>query len=161
MAKRRDLRKITSSVLVEDGENESNIHYWMKVFVYKYLIDKKNYSKELIETEKQFIDVIPDVKVNDIVIEIETLFGTGRPVNKITQTIKKYSDKNVEVWIVIKNVDVFFHYPELMRLKRNVKDEFNINLEIFTLDVENRDLVSIADVKNRIRPSQILPEQSE
>ena len=153
--------KITPSVLVEDGENESNIHYWMKVFVYKYLIDKKNYSKESIETEKQFNDVIPDIKVNDIVIEIETLFGTGRPVNKITQTIKKYSDKNVEVWIVIKNVDVFFYYPELMRLKKNVKDQFNINLEIFTLDVENRDLVSIADVKNRIRPSQILPEQSE
>lgn len=153
--------KITPSVLVEDGENESNIHHWMKVFVYKYLIDKKNYSKESIETEKEFNGVIPDIKVKDIVIEIETLFGTGRPVNKITQTIKKYSDKNVEVWIVIKNVDVFFHYPELMRLKKNVKDEFNINLEIFTLDVENRDLVSIADVKNRIRPSQILPEQSE
>jgi hypothetical protein len=48
-----------------------------------------------------------------------------------------------------------------MRLKKNVKDQFNINLEIFTLDIENRDLVSIADVKNRIRPSQILPEQSE
>lgn len=153
--------KITPSVLVEDGENESNIHYWMKVFVYKYLIDKKNYSKESIETEKQFNDVIPDIKVNDIVIEIETLFGTGRPVNKITHTIKKYSDKNVEVWIVIKNVDVFFYYPELIILKKNVKDQLNINLEIFTLDVENRDLVSIADVKNRIRPFQILPEQSE
>ena len=150
--------KITQSVLVEDGENESDIHYWMKVFVYKYLIDNKNYSKESIETEKQFNGVIPDIKVNDIVIEIETLFGTSRPVNKITQTIKKYSDKNVEVWIVIKNIDVFFYYPELMRLEKNVKDEFNINLEIFTLDVENVDLVNIKDVKNRIRLPQTVPE---
>ena len=130
----------------------------MKVFVYKYLIDNKNYSKESIETEKQFNGVIPDIKVNDIVIEIETLFGTSRPVNKITQTIKKYSDKNVEVWIVIKNIDVFFYYPELMRLEKNVKDEFNINLEIFTLDVENVDLVNIKDVKNRIRLPQTVPE---
>ena len=150
--------KITPSILVEDGENESNIHYWMKVFVYKYLIEKKNYPKKSIETEKQFDNVIPDIKVNDIVIEIETLFGTGRPVNKITHTIKKYSDKNVEVWIVIKNLDVFFHYPELIRLKKNVKDEFDINLEIFTLDIENKDLINIKDVKNRIHSPQTVPE---
>ena len=150
--------KIMPQMLVEDGENESNTHYWMKVFVYKYLINKKNYSKESIETEKQFNDVIPDIKVNNIVIEIETLFGTGRPVNKITQTIKKYSDKNVDVWVVIKNVDVFFYYPELMRLKKNVKDQFNTNLEIFTLDVENTDLVNIKDVKNMIQPPLIAVE---
>lgn len=153
--------KITPSILVEDGENESDIHYCMKVFVYKYLIEKKNYPKEAIATEKEFNGVYPDIKVNDTVIEIETLFGTGRPVNKITQTIKKYSDKNVEVWIVIKNIDVFFYYPELMRLKKNVKDEFNTNLEIFTLDVENTDLVNIKDVKNRIRPPQTATERSE
>ena len=150
--------KITPSILVEDGENESNIHYWMKVFVYKYLIEKKKYPKESIETEKRFDNVIPDIKVNDIVIEIETLFGTGRPVNKITQTIRKYSDKNVEVWIVIKNLDVFFYYPELTILKKNVKDEYNINLEIFTLDIENKDLINIKYVKNRIRPPQTVPE---
>ena len=161
--------KITPQILVEDGEDvgmpyqakESNIHYWMKVFVYKYLIGKKKYSKDVIETEKEFNGVFPDIKVNDIVIEIETLFGTVRPLNKITHTIKKYLNTNVKIWVVLKNIDVFFYYPELIGLKKNVKDQLNINLEIFTLDIENRDLVSIADVKNRIRPSQILPEQSE
>jgi len=62
------------------------------------------------------------------------------------------------VWIVIKNIDVFFYYPELMRLKKNVKDEYNINLEIFTLDLENKDLINIKYVKNRIRPPQTVPE---
>ena len=109
-------------MLVEDGENESNTHYWMKVFVYKYLIERKNYLRESIETETELNNVFPDIKVNDTVIEIETLFVTKTPIQKITDTIKKYSDKNFEVWLVIKNMDVFFYYPKLMQLEENAKD---------------------------------------
>ena len=151
-------KKFMPEVLVKAGENESNIHYLMKVFVYKYLVENKNYLKESIETEKEFYGVYPDIKANDTVIEIETLFGTGRPINKIDHTISKYSNRNVEVWIVIKNIDVFFHYPKLMQLKENVKDQYNINLKIFTLDVENNDLVNIKDVKNRIRLPKVISE---
>ena len=151
-------KKFMPEVLVKAGEDESNIHYLMKVFVYKYLIEKKNYLKESIETEEEFYGVYPDIKANDTVIEIETLFGTGRPINKITHTISKYLNKNVEVWLVIKNLDVFFYYPKLMQLEENAKDQYNINLKIFTLDLENNDLVNIKDVKNRIRLPEIVSE---
>ena len=151
-------KKTMLKILVEAGENESNIHYLMKVFVYKYLIEKKNYLNESIETEKKFNGAIPDLKVNGIVIEIETLFGTGIPINKIIRTIKKYSKENVEVWLVIKNIDVFFYYPHLMQLTENAKDQYNINVKIFTLDLENNDLVNIKDVKNRIRLPEVISE---
>lgn len=151
-------KKFMPEVLVKASEDESNIHYLMKVFVYKYLIEMKNYLKESIKTEEEFYGVYPDIKANDTVIEIETLFGTGRPINKITHTISKYSNKNVEVWLVIKNIDVFFYYPKLMQLKENAKDQYNINLKIFTLDVENNDLVNLKDVKNRIRLPEVISE---
>jgi len=147
-------KRIPVDVIVNSGENESRLHFYMKVFVVKYLIEKLGYSKDNIKTEEdaRIDDIIPDIRAGrDIVIEIETLYGTGRPLSKITDTIKKYKGKNVELWIVVKNFDAVLYYKDLMKRAKSVKEEFGIDVKFFTLDVERLELVSLEDLKKYIK----------
>lgn len=150
--------KILPNIIVKDGEDldfsqpneESNYHYWMKVFVVKYLIEKMNIPKEKIITEEPLEKNghIPDIKANNIVIEVETLYGTGRPLNKISNTIRKYlRNPELEVWVVIKNIDVLFYYADMVRLMEDFKKEWSINCRFLTLNFEKRELIDIEEIK--------------
>ena len=162
-------KKLSPSFLVNLAENEDDIHYWIKVFIVKYLVEKENYEREMIKTEEDAAltinekKVIPDIKVGDrLVIEVETLYGTGlkyhEPLNKIrTETIKKYKDneKDFDVWIVLKNLDLFFYYKDLKKLKKSAKEEWNVNIEFFGLDLDEQKLVPLDDFKKYIPPSRM------
>ena len=147
-------KKLPPSFLVNIGESERDLHYWIKVFIVKYLIEKKNYEKDAIKTEEdaKFSNskervVKPDIKVNSTVIEVETLYGTAleyhEPLNKVIETIRKYKDENFDVLIVFKNLDLFFYYKDLKRLKKSAKEEWNVDVKFFGLDLDKEELVPI------------------
>lgn len=147
-------KKLPPSFLVNRGENESPLHYQMKVFIVKYLIEKRRYGKDEIKTEDdaKFTnsngrEVKPDIKVNSKVIEVETLYRTGleyhEPLNKVTETIKKYKDENFDVWVVLKNLDSFFYHKDLKQLKKSAKEEWDVNVEFFGIDLDKQKLVPL------------------
>lgn len=144
--------KIPSNMIVMDSLEESNYHYWMKVFAVKYLIENMKIPKENIVTEERLWQngPIPDIKANNVIIEIETLYGTGRPLNKIAETIKKYRGGGFEVWIVVKNIDVLFYYPEMIRLLENVNKDWGIHCKFLTLNLEDKKLIDIKEMKRVI-----------
>ena len=149
-------KKLLPSFLVNIGENESDLHYWMKVFIVKYLLEKEKYGKDEIKTEEdaKFTssngrEVIPDINVNSKVIEVETLYETGpkyhEPLNKVTETIRRYKDENFDVWIVLKNLDLFFYHKDLTKLKKSAKEEWNLDVEFFGLDLNKEELVPLEE----------------
>lgn len=165
-------KHIPPQLIVKDGEDldftqtseESNYHYWMKVFVVKYLIEKMKISAENIITEEPLPrGPIPDIKTNEVIIEVETLYGTRRPVNKLTKTIRKYQNSGREVWIVIKNLDVLFYYPEIVQLLENVNKEWNITCKFFSLNLSKMELINIKVVKEKINSlmKQVLEFETE
>lgn len=155
-----DGRHIPSNLIVKGGEDldfqhppeESNYHYWMKVFVVKYLIEKKKIPPGNISTEEPLSPngLIPDVRANNVIIEVETLYGTGRPLDKLTKTLRKYRNSVYDVWIVIKNLDVLFYYPELVQLLECVNKEWNVNCKFFTLDLSRKELIDIKVMGGKI-----------
>lgn len=145
-------KRIPVDILVNSAENESRLHYYMKVFVVKYLIEKLGYSKDEVKTEEEakIDEVIPDVRVKDVVIEIETLYGTGRPLGKIAETIKKYKGKNIELWLVVKNLDAIMYYRDLKKRAKAAKEELGVDVKFFTLNIEKLELVPLESLKQYI-----------
>jgi len=149
-------KKLLPSFLVNIGENESDLHYWIKVFIVKCLIEKEKYGKEEIKTENDAKiissnrrEVIPDIKVNNKIIEVETLYGTGskyhEPLNKLTEKIKNYKNENFELQIVLKNLDLFFYHKDLTKLKKSAKEEWNLDVKFFGLNLDKEELVPLED----------------
>jgi hypothetical protein len=149
-------KKLPPSFLVNIGENERDLHYWIKVFIVKYLIEKEKYGKDAIKTEddakiinSKKREVKPDIKVNSKVIEVETLYRTGleyhEPLNKVTETIKRYKDENFNVWVVLKNLDLFFYHKDLKKLKKSAKEEWNVDVKFFGLDLDKEELVPLEE----------------
>jgi hypothetical protein len=151
-------KKLLPSFLVNIGENESDLHYWMKVFIVKYLIEKERYDKETIKTETPLAPdskIIPDIQVDNRVIEVETLYGTGvkyhDPLNKVVETIGKYKNGNFNLQIILKNLDLFFYYKDLTKLKKSAKDEWNRDVEFFGLNLDKEELIPLDEFVNLIK----------
>lgn len=146
-------KRIPVDILVNSAESESRQHYYMKVFVVKYLIEKLGYNKDEVKTEEEAkIDekTIPDVRVRDVAIEIETLYGTGRPLGKIADTIKKYKNKNIELWLIVKNLDAIMYYRDLKKRAKAAKEELGVDVKFFTLNIERLELVPLEALKQFI-----------
>jgi hypothetical protein len=154
-----------------DGE-ESDLHLQMKWFLVKYLTTKlRNVGENLktptqiknrIKTEYECRDsesmrIIPDIKCDGEVYEVETLFAEDRggrvPRNKIVHTFVKYkNDASVhKINVVFDNLTFIRHLRELRDIKHNHKDwqkKYGKKVEFYTLDLEKWDLISL-DKMNR------------
>jgi ribosomal protein L31E len=137
------------------GQEESDLHYNIKVFIVRYLVNKlRKEGRQLrtleeirkhIKTEEKSEEVIPDVQVNNEVYEVETLFGEGVNADKkIDETIKNHDGKKVN--IVMDNFGFLLHLKDLERRKRHYN-----NVEFYTLDLKNKELVSIEEFKKELR----------
>lgn len=166
---RIDAEKEPAYTLVKESSSlEDNLHYATKIFVVKYLVEKKNYPLNSIRTEEKEEFGIPDIEVKksailerDIGIEVETLYRTGtapyhHPLKKISNTIQKYQGCNYEVWVILKNLDVFFFYAKLKGLQASAKRQWKIDVRFLTLDLENQELVSIEKMREGLRPGKWL-----
>jgi len=155
------IKEVTSR---EPGE-ESQLHYMMKCFVVDFLLKKENLDpsenhswkemKECIQTETQpwaSSEIRPDIYNSNTekVYEIETIYGTD--TNKINRTIEKYEGENVKgINIVLPNPTCLRNLDTVHR-KTNEKfgKMFENDVRFWTLDINNRKLIPIEQVVDRI-----------
>jgi hypothetical protein len=152
-----------------DNENESALHFDIKVFLVWYLAHKKlkvedqrqpDKIKEKIKTEEELDGIRPDVMIEKEnsreVYEIETLFSAGPdPENKIKESIHKYDgllNENDKVNIVMDNFGFLLHLKDLHYLKRNLeKDKIEFGVEFYTVDLKNNRLVSLDEFTEKFK----------
>ncbi len=153
---------------------ESEEHLRMKWFLVKYLTQKliekeqpspkpnllliKSKIKTEDDTKGELGEISADIKVGTEVYEVETLFSEDcegkKARNKITHTIEKYEEKKVSrINIVLDNLTFIRHFKELRDIKHNYKDwqkEQRKEIEFYTLDIENWDLMDINKVAEKL-----------
>jgi len=74
------------------GERESELHYLTKAFVVRHLAERVD--PDCVETEKREDAAVFDVVVTcgglqELVVEVETLYGTGTVVHKLVETVER------------------------------------------------------------------------
>ncbi len=134
-------------------DSEGPLHKRIKVLVLKHLLDNKICKWEEIKVEQSFPDtngiIQPDILIGDVIpYEIETFYGRGEPDDRIGELIKDYQNKTnfSKIKIVITNLDAILWYNKFMRIKKNKEKE--IDVEFLTLDVKNKQLIKIEDLKS-------------
>ncbi len=154
------------------GENESDTHFMLKLFVVKYIADALELNdiismRKYIHVEEPWDGVYPDIYVSsdatkfaDEVFEIETLFGEGEfSIKKIDETIEKYKkigNPPQRLNIVLENLTFLMHLEELIErksfhYKEREHGAVNFELEFWTLDVQNYRLVPLRFIVEKVR----------
>jgi len=131
------------------GERESELHYLAKAFVVRHLAERVD--PDCVETEKEVGAAVFDVVVTcgglqGLVVEVETLYGTGTVVHKLVETVKRAGGRRM--WIVIPNPQAVIYLPLLLRTRRELRKEHDV--EFYTLDVTSRGLVRLTDVASTL-----------
>ena len=137
------------------GERESELHYLVKAFVVRHLAEKV--GLDCVDTEKGVGAAVFDVAVDHekavtcgglqgLVVEVETLYGTGTVVHKLVETVKRAGKRRM--WIVVPNPQAVIYLPLLLRTRRELRKEHDV--EFYTLDVTSRGLVRLTDVASML-----------
>ena len=133
------------------GERESELHYLTKAFVVRHLAERVD--PNCVKTEKEVGAAVFDVAVDHekavtcgslqgLVVEVETLYGTGTVVHKLVETVERAGVQRM--WIVVPNPQAVIYLPLLLRIRRELRKQHDV--EFYTLDVTNRGLVRLTDV---------------
>ena len=153
------------SVTKRHREEESDLHYEIKLFLVKFLAKKMKLRsidriKDEIKVEEAYNGVYPDIFVKSLseVYEVETLFGEGNhPIKKIDETIEKYENIGdvSKVNIVLDNLTLLRHINELRKKKLlhkylQKKGKRNFDLEFLTLSMDDLGLMAINEVAKKI-----------
>jgi hypothetical protein len=151
----RRLREVSFEVLYRTrpsaGERESELHYLTKAFVVRHLAERVD--PNCVETEKGVGAAVFDVAVDHekavtcgslqgLVVEVETLYGTGTVVHKLVETVERAGVQRM--WIVVPNPQAVIYLPLLLRIRRELRKQHDV--EFYTLDVTSRGLVRLTDV---------------
>jgi len=129
------------------------LHKSMKILAIKHLIEKKNKTWDEIKVEEKNYNeskIKPDILVNgNEPFEIETFYGRGDPEDRINSLIKRYKSSNEfsNLVIIITNLDAILWYKEFHNLKKENRNE--IDIEFKTLDLKNKKLIDISELKSR------------
>jgi hypothetical protein len=131
------------------GERESELHYLAKAFVVRHLAERV--GLDCVETEKEEGAAVFDVVVTcgglqGLVVEVETLYGTGTVVHKLVETVERAGRR--KMWIVVPNPQAVIYLPLLLRTRRELRKEHDV--EFYTLDVTSRGLVRLTDVASML-----------
>jgi hypothetical protein len=131
------------------GERESELHYLAKAFVVRHLAERVD--PDCVETEKGEDTAVFDVVVTcgglqGLVVEVETLYGTGIVVHNLVETVERAGGR--KIWIVVPNPQAVIYLPLLLRTRRELMRECDV--EFYTLDVTSRGLVRLADVASML-----------
>jgi hypothetical protein len=165
--------KVKPSGNPDENNQESMVHYLVKAFVVKYIANKL--AKELkieatkalncIETEykldntdNKILDVYVKNNCNssldNIDIEVETLYGTKTIVHKVFKTVEEKIDLVNKLWVVIPNPQAVIFLPTLLKLRKYLKEnkKYNDKVEFFTLDITNPDngIVELKDLAKKL-----------
>jgi len=139
--------------------NESYLHYGLKVFTVRWLIETEGYTFSSIttETDTQLADqtnndVIPDIQVGTTVFEVETLYGSGTPVLALKETIEKYRSRSdiSNVQVIVPPIAGFLHYADLTQLVHEINDVWNLDVSLSVPRLHSTEIVSIEQLRQTI-----------
>jgi hypothetical protein len=169
----REERGIYVDATSPHAGEESDLHLQMKWFLVKYLTTKlRNAGENLktptqiknrIKTEYQDVEyrgIIPDIKCDGEVYEVETLFAEDRdgrvPRNKIVNTFVKYENDTTvhKINVVFDNLTFIRHLKELRDIKHNHIDwqkKHGKKVEFYALDLEKWDLISLDKISRELK----------
>ena len=146
-----------------EGE-ESSEHLQMKWFIVKLLSKEKKLKgfikiKKIIKTEEEYEGVIPDIRVDNSVYEVETLFAEDRegkvPKKKIENTIIKYENTSIkEINIILDNLTFLRHLGDLIEIGKVLKEWKRIygkKINFYTIDIQNDKLLPLGEVIKKIK----------
>jgi len=167
----------------DEAGRESMSHYLTKAFMVNYLVSrlteefKGKGAKEdearrnalgCVRTEHQpgGANVRYDVYVKDkdassdcgsmsnLVVEVETLYGTGTALHKVLDTIDSRVKAGASrLWVVVPNPQAVIYLPQLLRLERYVRklERFKgKEIEFYTLDVKGGAPVRLVEVARKL-----------
>jgi hypothetical protein len=165
----------------DEAGRESMSHYLTKAFIVNYLVSrlreefKGKGAKEdearrralgCVSTEYQpgGANVRFDVYVKDkdansdcgsmskLVVEVETLYGTGTALHKVLDTIESRVNAGADrLWVVVPNPQAVIYLPQLLRLERYARERFKgKEIEFYTLDVKGGAPVRLVEVARRL-----------
>jgi hypothetical protein len=149
----RRLREVGFEVLYRTrpsaGERESELHYLAKAFAVRHLAEMVGLN--CVETERGEGAAVFDVAVTcgglqRLVVEVETLYGTGTVVHKLVETVERAGGR--KMWIVVPNPQAVIYLPLLLRTRRELRRRYDV--EFYTLDVTSRGLVRLTDVASML-----------
>jgi hypothetical protein len=150
----RRLRDVSFEVLYKTrpsaGERESELHYLVKAFVARHLAERV--GLDCVETEQSsggtavFDVAVTCGGLQGLVVEVETLYGTGTVLHKLVETVEKAGGRRV--WIVVPNPQAVIYLPLLLRARRELRRHRDVKL--YTLDVSRRALVPLAGVAREL-----------
>ncbi len=166
---------IVKSTLGPEVGRESMVHYLVKAFMVKHLVSelkgefvRRGLGEEkalmnamnCVETEHEEGSVRYDVYVRGdcnsslggLVVEVETLYGTGTMVHKLLETINSRCPRGnaCRLWVVIPNPQAIIHLPLLLRLRSYVRREYGKDIEFYTLDLTNNRPIKLIDIAKKI-----------
>lgn len=155
-----DIRlKVKPSAEGDEHSLESMSHYLTKATMVNYLIrelteefrskgieedEARVKALECVETEYQLGNVRFDVyvkpncgsRLDGLVVEVETLYGTGTVVHKVLDTVESRVKAGVNrLWVVVPNPQATILLPQLLKLERYVKGRYGEGVEFHTLDI--------------------------
>lgn len=148
--------KVEPSKRDEEGfSGESLLHYGVKAFVVKYLLEHEKVLETNISTEHSLGNIFIDVYVKhpehgDLAIEVETLYGTVLPLLKLRKTIETRLSKGLKLWIVIPNPQFILFLKDLGKLREIYRRKYLDQIEFFTLDIYEQSLIPYPGIIERI-----------
>jgi len=162
----------------DEAGRESMSHYLTKAFMVNYLVSRlteefkgegakedeaRRKALECVKTEHQpgGANVRFDVYVNGgcgslsgLVVEVETLYGTGTALHKVLDTIESRVNAGADrLWVVVPNPQAVIYLPQLLRLERYVRklERFEgKEIMFYTLDVKDGAPVRLVEVARRL-----------
>ncbi|MHA1758053.1 MAG: hypothetical protein ACTSVV_14870, partial [Promethearchaeota archaeon] len=140
--------EVSVPLLVKRVDKECDLHYKIKIFIVKYLYEKEQCKKNSVKIEEKLkaSNITPDVHVGNTAYEVETLYGSAKPLNKIVEKVRNYKDLPIKVKIVLKNWDVFIYFKHLIDLEKELREKENFDVEFMTLNLEENTLINIKEL---------------
>ncbi len=140
----------------EKLDGETLLHYGIKAFVVKYLVEHENIPVHNIFTEYGIGNIVLDVfvkhpKHGDLAIEVETLYGTVLPLLKLRKTIDSRLSKGLKLWIVIPNIQFILFLRDLAILRSIYRKKYLDSIEFFTLDIYSQKLIPFSEIIEKLR----------
>jgi len=160
----------------DEAGRESMSHYLTKAFMVNYLVSRlteefKGEGAKEDEARRKALDCVRteyqpgganvrfDVYVNGgcgslsgLVVEVETLYGTGTALHKVLDTIESRVKAGVSrLWVAVPNLQAVIYLPQLLRLERYARELFKgREIEFYTLDVKGGAPVRLVEVARRL-----------
>ncbi|MFP3287588.1 MAG: hypothetical protein RXP86_10045, partial [Acidilobus sp.] len=166
----------------DEAGRESMSHYLTKAFMVNYLVrrlteefkgkgakedEARRRALDCVRTEHQpgganvrFDVYVKDNKdansdcgsMSDLVVEVETLYGTGTALHKVLDTIESRVNAGVNrLWVVVPNPQAVIYLPQLLRLERYARELFKgKEIRFYTLDVKGGAPVRLVEVARKL-----------